>query len=146
MSYTEDPLVAPHITPGRYVRRDGVVYDTWGRYFLDESLWQKRFAEGRSDRADHNFELGERIYEIDVPEPWHRVIARCERCGEERKVWHAVQMSELNREWCVDQSNEDDVTAVLAMALVGLPVLLLALYAVGNFFTDPKYAGYWWIR
>jgi hypothetical protein len=24
--------------------------------------------------------------------------------------------------------------------------LLLALYAVGNFFTDPKYAGYWWIR
>ena len=43
----------------------------------------------------HDFVLGDRVDEPMDPQ-WHRVHAKCSRCGEERQVFHAVPMRMLN--------------------------------------------------
>lgn len=48
----------------------------------------------------HDFRLGEPIDEPRIPSEWHRVHATCSRCGEHRRVFHAVPMDMLNRGVC----------------------------------------------
>jgi hypothetical protein len=89
------------LTPGRYrPQPGGDVYDSIGRYYISADLWRRRMEEGRSDRADHDFVLGERVIE-DIPDQWHRVHAKCRTCGEEREVFFGVEMVMLNRGWCI---------------------------------------------
>jgi len=48
----------------------------------------------------HDFVLGDLVDEPMDPQ-WHRVHAKCPRCGEERKVYRAVPMDLLNAGECI---------------------------------------------
>lgn len=80
---------------------NGDIYDSLGRYWIGPDLWGRRIAEGRSPYADHNFAPGTPLQEEGIPSRWGRVAARCRTCGEERKVFHGVDMDKLNHSWCV---------------------------------------------
>jgi hypothetical protein len=53
----------------------------------------------------HDFDKGTTpIQEEGVDFRWHRVWAECRRCGEQRKVYWAVPMDQLNAGECNDLS------------------------------------------
>lgn len=102
-------IVLPGITEGRFLQRQTSVYDTWGGYQISQELWDKRIAEGRTDKASHRFILGERVDEGEITE-WYRVWADCPDCGERRKVYWAINLYDLNHGgWCIPRRNRKDL-------------------------------------
>lgn len=60
----------------------------------------------RRARREHDFRLSERIQEPDVPDQWHRVRAVCADCDEERAVYWAVSLAQLNMGPCVPAARD----------------------------------------
>lgn len=112
---------APRTRPPRYrLRANGEVYDTIGRYAIAGDLWARWIKEGRSPNADHDFRIVSAIVpEEGIPEEWGRVRAVCLLCGEERLVFHGVDLRVTNYSWCVDREGAwDPATDVVAVGMV----------------------------
>jgi hypothetical protein len=103
MTEVQEILPNPLMSKGRYRISGDQIYDTWGGYYITPQLWEQWRAGGRSDTADHDFVLGERVDEDlgEGNEQWHRIHAVCNRCGETRQVWWGVNTRSLNLGWCV---------------------------------------------
>jgi len=88
---------------------------TWLRFRRDQtdstrswhiSLVHNTVNEPATYRV-HDFVLGARIVEPQIPDRWHRVHARCQRCGERRLVYHAVFMDDLNIGPCIPDRKKE---------------------------------------
>lgn len=89
------------ITPGRYtLAADGEVFDLFGGHYISRDLWERRLAEGRSDRARHEFRYVDRP-RVSIGQGWFLDHVECGTCGETREV--GVSVDELNRQerWCM---------------------------------------------
>jgi hypothetical protein len=87
----------------RFIKQaDGSVWCTAGRYRFKADYWRELMEEFRHPDANHTFQSMLNVREVHNNGKWDRVGVLCTKCGEQRMVYHAMTLDELNRDgWCI---------------------------------------------
>jgi hypothetical protein len=88
--------------------------------------------------ARHDFKLGAYIDE-GIEDRWHRVHAKCQRCGEERKVWNQVPMDRLNAGTCLRMPKRRSGN-VKGLKVTTVLLVILLFMATADWISGDPYA------
>lgn len=112
------PAVRQQTDPPRYrLHPSGEVFDTIGRWWYPSDMWAQKLAENRSPNAHHDFQrVSGLVPEEGIPAQWGRIRVVCRHCGEERLVYHGVDLRVTNHSWCIDRDGTwDPASDVVAL-------------------------------